>query len=260
MDPTIVMSVMLGLMALLLGAFYIKQGIDQAEMKRAVQVAHHQKNARRLLRTLDNMPPQYCNSLLQQFVLEEVQRELGNILQITPQNSAIKRELAVIQERLTQLAQANEDSNAVAIDIKTLEEANNIRTLSQTLLKYVRQRYQANLLNKDTAQQLSNHLKKVTAQTALDLYLFKAKSFEIEKKYPLALPFYQRASQELEKHPYIEKHQELVTMVKEKLKLMNKLEHQQHEESAANEEEATLGDGLDSLMEEEEEKWKKKYF
>lgn len=260
MDPTIVMSLMLGLIAVLLGTFYVKQGIEQAEMKRAVQVAHHQKNARRLLRALDNMPPQYSNNLLQQFVLEEVQRELGNILQISPKNGAAKRELTVIQERLSQLAQASGNPDKGAIDIKTLEEANSIRSCAQALLKYVHQRYQANLLDKDTAQQLSNHLKRVIAQTALDLYLFKAKSFEMEKKYQLALPFYQRASQELVKHPYIEKHQELVIMVKEKLKLMNKLDQQQREEGAANEEEVTLGDGVDSLIEEEGQKWKKKYF
>jgi hypothetical protein len=250
---------MLGLIAVLLGAFYVKQGIEQAEMKRAVQVAHHQKNANRLLRALDNMPPQYSNTVLQQFTLEEVQRELGNILQIAPKNGTVRRELTVIQERLSQLAQAGGSSAAEAVDIKTLEEANSIRTCAQTLLKYVHQRYQANLLSKDIAQQLSNHLKKVIAQTALDLYLFKAKSFENERKYQLAIPFYQRASQELVKHPYIEKHQELVIMVKEKLKLMLKLDQQQRDEEAANDH-PTLDDGVDNLLQEEDEKWKKKYF
>lgn len=259
MDPTIVMSLMLGLIAVLLGAFYVKQGIEQAEMKRAVQVAHHHKNARRLLRTLEAMPPQYTNNLLQQFVLEDVQRELGNILQISPKNAAIRRELTVIQERLNLLAQGNGNSSAGAIEIKTLEEANSIRSCIQALLKHVHQRYQANLLSKNTAQQLSIHLKRVIAQTALDLYLFKAKSFEVEKKYQMALPFYQRASQELVKHPYIQKHQELVIMVKEKLELMKKLDQQHRDEEATNDQ-PTLNDAVDNLVQEEDEKWKKKYF
>ena len=57
MDPIIVVSVILALVGVMLGAFYVKQGLEQAEMKRAVQVAHHHKLARRLLRAFDSIPP-----------------------------------------------------------------------------------------------------------------------------------------------------------------------------------------------------------
>lgn len=43
-------------------------------------------------------------------------------------------------------------------------------------------------------------------------------------------------------------------MVNKKLKLMHKLEHQSREESTANEEELSPGDGVNSLIEDEDEK------
>ena len=257
MDPIIVISLIIGSIAVLLGIFYVKQGIEQAEMKRAVQVAHHHRLARRLLRAIDSLPPQYSSKTLQQFTLQEVEKELRTILQISPGNTGVQRERNVVHERLNQLGQTQQ--NPAHAEIKSLEEANDIRSHAQALLKYVHQCYQANLVAKDVAQSLSNQLKRAIAQTALDLYLFKAQNFESIEKYQMALPFYQRAKQELEKHPYLEKHQERVLMVNEKIKRMHQLDQQQRAQEAANDE-VTLGEGVDNLLQEDAEKWKKKYF
>lgn len=255
MDPIIVVSVILALVGVMLGAFYVKQGLEQAEMKRAVQVAHHHKLARRLLRAFDSIPPQYSSEALQKFALQEVEKELCTILQITPANPKIRRELSIIQERLSNTKSSEPDH----IDVKSLDEANDIRSHAQALLKYVHQSYQANLIAKDIARNLNNQLKKAISQTALDFYIFKARTFEAIDKHQMALPFYERAKQELLKHPFLENHAERVSVVNSKIKLISQLDQDQRESEAANES-PSLDGAIDDLIQEEDAMWKKKYF
>jgi hypothetical protein len=254
MGSSTILAIALGSIAALLAVFYVKNGMDQAELNRAVEIAQHKKTIRRFQNTLKGFPPQYLIPLFKQFLLQETLKELQIILHLEPHNTEIQRERETVHQQLEQLQQTP-SSNPVR-PIQSLEETNDIRNTTAVILKYIEELYENRQIDKSNAQQLCSHLQKVIGQSGFDFYLFKADMSEKDKKYQLALSLYHRAKQELLQHQSLDPQHVLQQQIEHKIKMLTVLSENQASNDSVN----TLDEAVNDLIAKENEKWTKKYF
>lgn len=257
MGSSTILAIALGSIAAVLAIFYVKNGMDQVELNRAVEIAQHKKNIRRFQNTLKGFPPQYLIPLFKQFLLQETLKELQIILNLEPNNIEIRREQEAIRQQLEQVTQT--PSPNLTRPIQSLEETNDIRNTTAVILKHIQELYENRQIDKNNAQQLCSHLQKVIGQSGLDFYLFKADMSEKDKKYQLALSLYHRAKQELLQHHSLDPQHVLQQQIEHKVKILTDLS--QNQDSTNNSDNATtLDEAVDDLIAKENEKWTKKYF
>lgn len=257
MDVNTLLYIVIGSLVALVAAFYIKQGMAQAELNRAVELAQHKKNSRRMLNTLHGFPPQYLSPPFKLFLLEESIKELQLIINMEPDNKEIHRDLEASHELLAQ--HSNTVPPSQIRPVQTLDECNDIRTISQGLLKQVGEMAEQGRIEQKIAQQLNGHLQWLIAQVGVDFYLNKADLAEKDKKYPMALSLCHRVKQELSQYPFLDSNHSLQKKLDQKItELMKSTGNSDMQGNNLNP--ASLSEELDKLNAEENDKWTRKYF
>ncbi len=257
MDAHTLLIIILGSLAALVAAFYIKQGLAQVELNRAVELAQHKKNSRRYLNALHGFPPQYLSSPFKQFLLQESIKELQQILKMEPGNQEMHRQLENTQALLTQHSSSAQPSQIRPL--RTLDECHDIRTISLGILKQLEEMAVQGRVEQNIAQQVNGHLQWVVAQTGVDFYLNKAELAEKDQKYPMALSLYHRIKQELALYPFLDADHALQKKLDLKIKSLTEL-CKNHDEQLDKFSPTSLSEELDKLNSTEKEQWTKKYF
>lgn len=252
--PLIITLIILGIA---LSGFYIKHGLHQARLNRAVKIAELRERARRFEHILAYFPPQYLSKELKLIVIDEIIASLSATLAIC-NNATISDQRAKAKLKKEEIKQDGEFDSPRPIT--TVDEANDIRSLTADLHRHVTDKYRHRKLDKKTAKRLLTHLKILMTQTVVDINVYKANEAQDVMKFRLAVQYYRRAKEELKKAPqnsFIRKQDEALDGA---IRKTHNLEVEAlQKQLAANPKNSTLSQGVEE-EENEDENWKKKYF
>lgn len=259
MNPTIAISVLLGSIFLLLAAYYVKQGMEQAALRRSIQISHHQTQIRQFNRMLSKIPPQYLTPELHSLLLEEIRSQLYKIAALSPDDHNTQRKIKATEKILANLATGQKEATKPSA-IQTTDEFNIIKENITAIQKLIQTRYQNQRLEKKHALSLSKQLRKIIALSAHEMLTTKAAQAAVQKKYQVAIQFYLQAKQGLTKTSGIEEFASYQQEIDKEIGLLNEhLSALKSDQDVANDGQS-LSDAMDQLTEKEEKTWKKNYF
>ena len=259
MNPTIAISVLLGSIFLLLAVYYVKQGMEQAALRRSIQISQHQTQIRQFNQMLSKIPPQYLTLELHTLLLEEIRSQLYKITALSPDNRNTHGKIKATEKTLENLAAGQKEATKPSA-IQTTDEFNAIKESITAIQKLIQTRYQNQRLEKKHALGLSKQLKKIIALSAHEMLTTKAAQAAVQKKYQVAIQFYTQAKQGLTKTSGIEEFASYQQEIDKEIGLLNDdLNALKNDQDAANDR-PSLSDAMDELTEKEEKTWKKNYF
>ena len=259
MNPTIAISVLLGSIFLLLAAYYVKQGMEQAALRRSIQISQHQTQIRQFNQMLSKIPSQYLTSELHTLLLEEIRSQLYKISALSPGDNNIHGKIKATEKILENLATGQKEATKSSA-IQTTDEFNAIKESITAIQKLIQTRYQNQRLEKKHALGLSKQLKKIIALSAHEMLTTKAAQAAAQKKYQVAIQFYLQAKQGLTESSGIKEFVSYQQEIDKEIGLLNEhLNALKSDQDVANDGQS-LSDAMDQLTEKEEKTWKKNYF
>lgn len=248
----------LTVLGIALSGFYIKHGLHQARLNRAVKIAELRDRARRFEHILTYFPPQYLSKELKLIVIDEIISSLTAILALC-NNASISDQRAKAKLKKEEIKQDGEFD--APRPITAVDEANDIRSLTADLHRHITDRYRHRKLDKKTAKRLLTHLKILMAQTVVDINVYKANEAQDVMKFRLAVQYYRRAKEELKKAPqnsFIRKQEEALDGAIRKTHNLE-VEALKKQMAANPNKQSTLSQGITEEAD-EDQNWKKKYF
>lgn len=254
-----IIAALVVLTLLVLGIVYtVNRNIEMARKRKAAAIAALQKRVNAYSSLLDCVPPHYLGSAMVQFVLKQVASALQDLLQIDPENSGALVEQDAI---LKQLSELTSGAKPPAYQLKSQQEAIEIRRSLMSAARFVQSLYQANQMNAQQAKQLISHLKNMAIQVTIDAYLLRALEARRESKSEVAVLMYQRAIEEIKRLPASPATKQMQAMIERNLQELGL-----RTAPSAFDKPTPADDGKSKLAEEfdhvlhEQDAWKKKHF
>lgn len=240
----------------LIGLFYVSHAVEKQRRQKALMIANLSDYAYRLQRLLDYIPAAYLNKDIRILLLNQIKKRMDKLIELAPSNDKFRKKLDSCIAQISDI-----HSSAVppqAPQLKTPEEASELRTLLQELSKVIEHFAQTKIIAVTDAQK---HLASIQAsfiEANLNYLMQMGQTARQEKKPKLAIHHYQKAMAEMGKRnqngQYNEKLQQLKTLISE---LQNEAGVVEVEEVSDTHSE--LNAGLSEMIE-EQDAWKKKYF
>ena len=254
--PLIIALIILGLS---LSGIYVKHGLQQIRLNRAVKIAEFRERVRRFENILNYFPPQYLSKELKLIIVDEILLSLAAIMTLTSNKTDLADQKAKAQLRKEEIKLGEEEEEPRPLT--TIDEANDIRRLTADLHRHISSMYRQRKMDKKTAKKHLTHLKILMTQTVVDINIYKANEAQDYKKFRLAVQYYRRAIEELKKAPqntFIKKQEDALEGA---IRRMHFLEAEALKQSPSNSSppDSTLSQGMNDLVD-EDENWKKKYF
>lgn len=250
----IVIVSMLGL-GCLVGLFYISHAMEKQRRKKALLIASLSDFAFRLQRLLDFIPAAYTSKEVRLLVLGQMRKRMEKLTQLAPDNDKFSKKLSSCNAQITDLQTAQPVPQAP--QLKTPDEANELRAMLQELSKVIEYFAQAKVITVAEAQQHLAAIQQSFIEANLNYLLQMGQTARQDKKPKLALHHYQKALAEMVKRNQNDKYEDRI----QKLKIL--LEELQNEAEAVPaqtpERASELNAGLSEMLE-EQDSWKKKYF
>lgn len=251
----IVVASILGLGALI-GLFYVSHAIEKQRRQKALMIANLSDYAFRLQRLLDFIPDAYLNKDVRLLLLGQIHKRLEKLVELTPGNDKFTKKLESCNAQIADVQASG--APAQVPQLKTPEEANELRVLLQELSKVIEHFVQTKAIAVADAQKHLNAIQTSFIEANINYMLQMGQSARQEKKPKLAIHHYQKAMAEMSKRnqngKYTEKLKQLQLLLTE-LQTEAGIQEVQPEDPGASE----LNAGLNELLE-EQDAWKKKYF
>lgn len=240
----------------LIGLFYVSHAIEKQRRQKALMIANLSDYAFRLQRLLDFIPTAYLSKDVRLLLLGQIKKRMEKLVELAPGNEKFSKKLDSCNAQI-----ADTQSTAIppqAPQLKTPEEANELRTLLQELSKVIEYFVQSKVLPVAEAQRHMASIQHSFIDANLNYLLQMGQAARQEKKPKLAIHHYQKAMAEMHKRNqkglFNEKMQQLKAILEELQSEAGIVEV-----PAATEGSSELNAGLNELLE-EQDGWKKKYF
>lgn len=251
----IVVASILGFGALI-GLFYVSHAIEKQRRQKALMIANLSDYAFRLQRLLDFIPDAYLNKDVRLLLLGQIHKRLERLVELTPGNDKFTKKLESCNAQIADVQSSG--APAQIPQLKTPEEANELRVLLQELSKVIEHFVQTKAIAVGEAQKHLNAIQLSFVEANINYMLQMGQSARQEKKPKLAIHHYQKAVGEMTKRnqngKYTEKLKQLQLLLTE-LQAEAGIQETQPEDTGASE----LNAGLNEMLE-EQDAWKKKYF
>ncbi len=250
--------IILAILALggLVGLFYVSHAVEKQRRQKALMIASLSDYAFRLQRLLDFIPAAYLHKDVRLLLLTQIKKRMEKLVELAPSNEKFAKKLESCNAQISDV-----QTSAIppqAPQIKTPEEANELRTMLQELSKVIEFFVQTKVLAGAEAQRHLAAIQNSFIDANLNYLLQMGQVARQEKKPKLAVHHFQKAMSEMHKRnqkgQYNDKIQQLKTIITEL-----QTETGNAPEPAATEGNSELTAGLDQLLE-EQDAWKKKYF
>jgi len=240
----------------LIGLFYVSHAIEKQRRQRALMIANLSDYAFRLQRLLDFIPAAYLNKDIRLLLLGQIRNRLEKLVELAPDNEKFSKKLSSCNAQITDTQSTT--ATPQAPQLKTPEEANELRTLLQELSKVIEYFVQSKVIAVADAQKHLGSIQQSFIEANLNYLLQMGNAARQEKKTKLALHHYQKAATEMNKRNQQGKYNERL----QKLKIL--MEELQVEAGIVETPEPDAGPGelnagLNEMLE-EQDAWKKKYF
>lgn len=240
----------------LIGLFYVSHAIEKQRRQKALMIANLSDYAFRLQRLLDFIPAAYLSKEVRLLLLNQIKKRMEKLIELAPDNEKFAKKLDSCNTQIADIQSTSTPPQAP--QLKTPEEANELRTLLQELSKVIEYFVQSKVLPAAEAQRHMVSIQNSFIDANLNYLLQMGQAARQEKKPKLAIHHYQKALAEMHKRnqngQYNEKIQQLKTVLGEL-----QTEAGIVETPAATEANSELNEGLNELLE-EQDAWKKKYF
>lgn len=240
----------------LIGLFYVSHAIEKQRRQKALMVANLSDYAFRLQRLLDFIPAAYLSKDVRVLLLNQIKKRMEKLVEIAPENEKFKKKLDSCSAQIADI-----QSSAVppqAPQLKTPDEANELRTLLQELSKVIEHFAQTKAITVADAQKHLASIQSGFLEANLNYMLQMGQTARQEKKPKLAIHHYQKAMAEMAKRNadgrYNEQLQQLKHLVAELQSEAGVVETTEAENTGGE-----LNAGLSEMIE-EQDAWKKKYF
>ena len=251
----IVVLIFVGLAALI-GLFYISHAIEKQRRQRALLIANLSDYAFRMQRLLDFIPPAYISNDIRLLLLKQIKKRLERLVEISPQNDKYRKKLDSCNAQISDVGTGG--AAPPPPQLKTPDEANELRALLQELSKVIEAFVQSKVISANEAQKHLQALQKSFIEASVNYYLQLGQTAQQEKKAKLAIHYYQKALAELVKRNKNGVYNTRIEQIKHQLSILQE-EANTEQPQTASEGSSELNKGMDQLLE-EEDAWKKKYF
>lgn len=239
----------------LIGLFYISHSIEKQRRQRALLIANLTDYAFRLQRILDSIPPAYTGKDLQLLLLGQIKKRMERLKELAPSNDKFRKKLDSANAQIAEVTAATAPQTKP--QLKSPEEANQIRTQLQELSKVIENLTQNKVIAVDEARRHLAFLQNSFVDANLNFLLQVAENSRKEDKPKLAILNYEKALAEMKKRnqkgAYTERMEQITAIINE---LKVEAGHAVQNES---DHENELNQAMNEMLE-EEDAWKKKYF
>ena len=233
--------------------------MEQAALKRSIQISQHQSQIRQFNQMLATIPPQYLTKELHTLLLQEIRSQLYKVAALSPDNRNAPVNIKQTEEALAKLT-GNQTEAVKPTTIQSTDEFNVIKESVTAIQKLIQSRYQKQRMEKKTALGLSKQLHKIMALSAHEMLTTKAVQASAQKKYQAAIQYYLQAKQGLTQKSGIEELDSYKQEIDKEIEKLNAhLETFKSDKEATNDKQS-LSDAMDELEKKEEDSWKKSYF
>ncbi len=240
----------------LIALFYVSHAIEKQRRQKALMIANLSDYAFRLQRLLDYIPDAYLNKEVRLLLLNQIKKRLEHLVKISPDNDKFGKKLESCNSQITDLQSYT--APPPPPQLKTPEEANELRTLLQELSKVIDHLVQTKAISLNDAQRHQVALQASFIDANINYMLQMGQTAQKEKKPKLAIHHYQKAANEMTKRnqngQYNEKLAQLKAIITE-LQAESGIQETPEVDPGASE----LNAGLNEMIE-EQDAWKKKYF
>jgi len=239
----------------LIGLFYVSHTIEKQRRQRALLIANISDYAFRLQRLLDAIPPAYTGKDIQLLLLGQIKKRMERLRELAPASDKFRKKLDAANEQIAEISAAT--AKQTKPQIKTPEEANQLRTLLQDLSKIIENLTQNKVITVEEARKHLAFVQTSYLDANLNHLLQMAQSARQENKPKVAILNYEKALTEMKKRNkkgnFTERMEQITAIIQEL-----KVESGHVVESTADENNE-LNQAMEELIE-EEDAWKKKYF
>lgn len=252
-EMIIILSIVGG--AGLIGLFYISHSIEKQRRQRALLIANLSDYAFRMQRILDSIPPAYMGKDIQLLLLGQIKKRMERLKEIAPSNDKFRKKLDSANAEIAEVTGST--APQAKPQLKSPEEANEIRSQLQELSKVIESFTQNKVISVDEARRYLAFLQASFVDANLNYLLQMAENSRKESKPKLAILNYEKAMAEMKKRnqkgAYTERLEQINAIINElKVEAGQSVEQESEE---GNE----LTQAMNELIE-EEDAWKKKYF
>ncbi len=249
-----IVAVVIACSLILAGLWAISRNIEAARERKRQRLHALHRRISSFLDLVESIPFTYLGSGLRQFALEQVQQSAQEILRLDPTDQRASKMLADVAGQL-----ATPTSEAPPFRLSTQVEASNIRRSLIEAARFLQLQHQQGLLAAQETRQLLNAVKASATRVQIDAMLLKAVEARQQDKAPTALLLYQRALDEIRKHPTYPKKEETIARLLATLEELGKTSSAFDKPAAVAQGPSALTRALEADMAEEEQ-WKKKRF
>lgn len=252
-ELTVILTVLGG--AGLIGLFYVSHTIEKQRRQRALMIANLSDYAFRMQRLLDSIPAAYLGKDIQLLLLGQIKKRMEKLKGLAPTNEKFRKKLDSTNEQIAEISAGT--TKQAKPQLKTPEEANQMRVLLQELSKTIENFTQNKVISVDEARKHLTFIQASFIDANLNFLLQMAESSRQEKKTKMAILNYEKAIAEMKKRNQKGKYSARIEQV---IAIINELKL---ETGQAVQSDATTDNELDKAMNElieEEDAWKKKYF
>lgn len=202
---------------IIVALYIINRNIEAARARKAQAIAALRKRIGNFRSLLDAVPPHYLGTSIIQYLLGEIALSLQELQTIEPENPRYQDQLEACN---AELAQITPQSRPPVYQLKSQQDAIEIRRSLVAASRFLQGLHQAGQLDANRARQLLGHLRLMANQVTIDTFLMKAAESRRENKTEVATLFYQRALEELRKLPAIPYIQQQINQIEKTLQEM----------------------------------------
>ncbi len=232
----------------------VSRSMEAARERKRQRIHALQRRIISFLDLIDGIPPAYLGAAMRQFALEQVLACAQEILQLDPGDTRASRQVSEAQTALATAA-----SEPPPVRISTQLEANNIRKSLIETARFLQSLHTQGLLEASKARPLLNAVKANATRVQIDALLLKANEARQQDKSASAVLLYQRALDELRKHPSYPRKEETIARIEETMVELGKTNSAFDKPQVTSAAPSALTRALEADLAEEDQ-WKKKSF
>lgn len=193
----VLVSIAIVVAIIILGVvFAISRDIERRNTLKAQQIADLRRQVGQNRSFLDYIPLAYLSLPVARYFQQQALDALEQLRPLEPDNPRLAKELAAASEALTNLSA---DTRPPPHNLKSAEEANEIRRSLTSLFKYLQNELQVGHLDAPTAKTLLVPIRVSLIQIGAEVMALRAQDAKREGRAEIAIMFWERAIAELKK-------------------------------------------------------------
>lgn len=256
MSTTTIIVICIVLIVLSGGLIVFIQAREKARIERARKVAALEDSHSRMLRILDELPPQCLNKELRILLIDRAIEICGELTAYSTHLN-VQSMLQADQQRRAQILDTDSGPEQPPAKIDSAEKATNARVLLEALFRFIETRHKSGHLDAPQARQYLREILFQVYRVKSDFLIIQAREHERRNEYRKAIRLLNMACSELAKsnnHPAAAR---AIASYREKISELNELANGRKQEKVTAAKEEKIDREWDEFLH-EEEGWKKK--